>query len=935
MHKSNNALPIGARKALVSFTLVALSIVFAGCGNDAGDANRAEAVAGTGGERSDPRRTLLELKEAVQLAPDSSEARYRLGEFYLRMGDGAAALDELNAAIDAGAGPVRVEPKLIRALLQKGDVEKAMNRLADVEGRDSSAELLALQADAYVQSGESEPAKLYYEEALALDSAHVPALVGSALLALRTGDLDAAKTAADRALAVAPEDATVQAAAGEVALAQGRFDEAIRYFDELARLNPFSSAGGVGKARVEMTRGQFDEALALLKEQAKKFNGDLNVTLQQGLVSYFKGADDAAKDYFGTVLSKVPTHPGAQFYLAATLFRLQQLEQAENYLKAFLNQYPSYSPAIKLLASIELREHKPKDALETLDQAVAGDSQTAVLRAKALIASGDIDAGIAEFKRAAKENPDDKVVETELNLVQIRLGDLDDLLPTLQTRALGEGDTLESIMWVAYAHLAWQQWDEVVKFVTSLPADKRENAQVYNALGMAYFGKGDVAAARDAFTHGIEIEPATHQLRRNLANLLLDSGELDEAKQEVEALEKLAPQAASTLITAARLATLRGDDEGALALLEKARSTDSNDIESRRMLAARYLKKGLNEETITVCKEGLEIRPGDSSTLVLLGEALARTGRIDAAAQALTAAIASDPSNAYALVAAGTLKMEQGDFAGAGPILERAASIVPDNPDVLAARALVDTASGQRDEASRLVDALEEMEGVSARVAELRGDLAAAAGDFEKAVAAYGMAVQKKRIPESASKLHYSQLRAGEADLAVAGLEHLRDEFPDNVDVLSNLAQAYSAVGRDVDAAQVYETVLERKPDDIVALNNLALLKSTSGDPGGLVLAERAQKLAPGNPEIADTLGWILVGRGEAERAIDLYRRTIDRVKAMPAAQQASIRYHYAVALARNRERKKAVTELRAIAGEIDTDFPEREDAQALLKSLE
>jgi len=46
------------------------------------------------------------------------------------------------------------------------------------------------------------------------------------------------------------------------------------------------------------------------------------------------------------------------------------------------------------------------------------------------------------------------------------------------------------------------------------------------------------------------------------------------------------------------------------------------------------------------------------------------------------------------------------------------------------------------------------------------------------------------------------------------------------------------------------------------ALNGLAWLYHENGKPGALVMARKASKLAPDNPAIQDTYGWILVQSG-------------------------------------------------------------------------
>ena len=63
-------------------------------------------------------------------------------------------------------------------------------------------------------------------------------------------------------------------------------------------------------------------------------------------------------------------------------------------------------------------------------------------------------------------------------------------------------------------------------------------------------------------------------------------------------------------------------------------------------------------------------------------------------------------------------------------------------------------------------------------------------------------------------------------------------------------------------AVEQYERILTIDPDHVQALNNLAYVYHAAADERSLALAERAFELAPEDPTVADTYGWILTERG-------------------------------------------------------------------------
>jgi Flp pilus assembly protein TadD len=124
------------------------------------------------------------------------------------------------------------------------------------------------------------------------------------------------------------------------------------------------------------------------------------------------------------------------------------------------------------------------------------------------------------------------------------------------------------------------------------------------------------------------------------------------------------------------------------------------------------------------------------------------------------------------------------------------------------------------------------------------------------------------------------------------------------------------------------ETLAKEAPDDAMLLNNLAWLYAQAGDPRALATAEKAASLAPASPLAADTLGWILVQKGETARGAALLEKAVAAGPATPA-----MRYHLAVALSRSGK----TAEARRIVGErlqSKARFDDREAAQQLLATL-
>jgi Tfp pilus assembly protein PilF len=177
-------------------------------------------------------------------------------------------------------------------------------------------------------------------------------------------------------------------------------------------------------------------------------------------------------------------------------------------------------------------------------------------------------------------------------------------------------------------------------------------------------------------------------------------------------------------------------------------------------------------------------------------------------------------------------------------------------------------------------------------------------------------------------KLHASLSQAGKNKEASARLNQWLKEHPGDAASRAYLAETYIAEKQNKAAIEQYQTILSQNPKYVPALNNLAWLYQQEKDPHALEYAEKANQLAPDNPGVLDTLGWILVEQGDTKRGLPLLQKASSL-----APQAAEVHYHYAAGLAKAGDKTKARKELEQLLA-TGKPFPHIEDAKALLKQL-
>ena len=151
---------------------------------------------------------------------------------------------------------------------------------------------------------------------------------------------------------------------------------------------------------------------------------------------------------------------------------------------------------------------------------------------------------------------------------------------------------------------------------------------------------------------------------------------------------------------------------------------------------------------------------------------------------------------------------------------------------------------------------------------------------------------------------------------------------PKDALVLTYLGERDLATKRYPDAEKRFKTALARQPENPILLNNLAWVSEQLKDPTALEYAERANEIAPETPAIMDTLGSILVARGDMERGLQLLGKAAVRA---PNAYQ--IRLNFAKALVKAGRKDAARKELDTLV-KLDKRLPVQQEAAAVMAGL-
>jgi putative PEP-CTERM system TPR-repeat lipoprotein len=920
------------RKLSRTLTVGIIALVLAACGRN----DPASLVASARGymEKNDNKAAIIQLKNALQAAPDSAEARYLLGKALLENGEPGAAETEIRKAIDLKYPADETYPLLARALLQQGQYQKVVSALADRKLTTPLAQADALTSLGLARLGldQKQEARAAIEAALMAKPGYLQAIVAQARLAAVEKDLPGALKLVDTALATSPDDIPALLLKADLQTAQGQPEDGIKTLEHVLKIRPDALAARYVLVSVLARTNQLDRATAELEPAKKSGPKDPRTLYAEALIAYNRNDMAVARTAVQSALNVAPDYVAGLYLSALIDFRLGSYGAAGETLRAVLAKAPDDVGVRKVLAATYMREGRVTQALETLEPALQrSPDNTVLLRAAAeMYLASNNPAKAAEFYERANAL-DKNNVGGRVRLAQAQLatgGDTARALKDLEAIAAANPSAQEADLALISAHLQRRETDKALAAAEAFAKKQPGNPLAFNVEGVIYSSKRDLKAARAAFDQALKIDPKYIAAAQNLARLDLMERDFDGARKRYEQILVQDPRnEQASLALAGILAATNAPPADVKAAIDRAIAADPNSIRAHQALIAYFTQQHDVKSALTAARAAESAFPGNPQLLEALGTAQQAAGENNQALETLTRAAKSQPQNALPLYRLAGVQATTKDYDGAIATLHKAIRVQPEQgAEAWTALASVFIAAGRVEDG--IADSRKLQKEFPARAVgfAVEGEMLVRQKKFAEAATAFRDGLAREPIPLLSLRLYMALQAAGKQDQATAFALRWQKEHPKDV-VLRNFQGQQSLVNKDYrTAAQHFKAVLDVEPDNTVALNNLAWLLNELGDPKALEYAEHASALAPFAPSVMDTHGWILVQHGDAARGLVLLRKANNI-----APQDAEIQLHLAKALLKTGDKAAAKSELEKLAAQTK-ESAARTEAQQLLK---
>jgi tetratricopeptide (TPR) repeat protein len=416
-------------------------------------------------------------------------------------------------------------------------------------------------------------------------------------------------------------------------------------------------------------------------------------------------------------------------------------------------------------------------------------------------------------------------------------------------------------------------------------------AHLYAEMAGAYGNRGEyVNKAIDFYKQALKIDPTASYIEEELTDFYVQTGQLDKALQEAEALLKAHPDRASAHKVLARIYSRQiGDpDQGkvdqamlknAIAEYQKAADLDPKDTESLGMLA-RLSRVAHDDATAEKAyKQVLAQDPDDEDALNGLALVYADKGDFAGAVEMLKKAVEKNPEPRNVVMLAQFYDQAK-DFENGAEAWKQAVALTNGNPKVLRAYATDLYAAGHFDEALKALQELAAGDPKDDKLQLQIAELLRNKKDYDGAAAALAKARAISDSPEARFANAELLNAQGKHAEAIAEMQKLlndtkkdtynQEDRGNRLEMLERLGTYQLAAGKTQDGVASFHEIAELDPSlgSRVATQTVLALRDAKEYKAARQEADAALKKYPTDKQVIEMHALLLGDLGLTDTAL-------------------------------------------------------------------
>jgi tetratricopeptide (TPR) repeat protein len=730
--------------------------------------------------------------------------------------------------------------------------------------------------------------------------------------ALEARQFEVARGAFEQALALAPESGPAHYGIAKAFFGVGKTRAGIEALRGAARLDAKSSEPKVQLAQMLLVAGSLEEALVEAQGAVEIEPARADTYLIQGQVLAKLGRMPEALQAFQQAVEREPDSYRAVLSLAVAHNNARQFEEAEAAFRRAVEIEPGFSAEAALarfLAQDQTRDEETEAALQRVIELAASprevrlahetlvglyvqreryDDARALLKAATeqhaanvelgyLLAqveasAGNVGGAVSLLQQLAKENPTDTRPQLLLSSMMGKSGDRESAIVAAR---------------------------RAVEIDPGQPPARLRLAELLIDSGFSNAATGHVAEGRGLAESVLEDVPDHPGALMLLSKVALSEDRIDAAVTNLRAAVASAPNFARAHYRLGAALVIQGKKQAGRQALLRALEIEPDQLDARRLLVRVHAMLGSHEEAVEQARVVLSQASGEETIRVLAAENLVVLGRLEEAASLLKAIPASERS-ALMLHQLGRVLLQSGELEEARLAFGAALERDPFHHDTLRDMVPLDVQAGLFDVSVKRIEEAASGKPGDSDLRLLVGVVAVIDGRPQEAERSFKQALKlAPRNTQAYEHLARFYAMRGRLTEAVRSYEVAVAARPEDAHLHHFLGVLYQYGGNLNRAAKSYDKAVGLAPDLAESKNNLAYILAETGTDldRALELAQDAVAQLGEVANVADTLGWVLVKRGQSNEAIEVLNRAeASALETKDVNSVGTIRQHLATA---------------------------------------
>ena len=705
--------PVGVR-LLILVPVAAAVLLTSGCGGAESRKARHFAKGQEYLAAENYEKARIEFRNALQIAPTDSEARYENGVVEEKLGRPQAAVPFYQGALDSNPDNVKARAALGRIYLLGGQPTMALDTVQPgLAKHPDDAELLTLRAGAHTQLKDVVSARVDAERATQLAPNNEDAIEVLAGIERAEQHADKAEQLLRDAIKRLPGSVELRLVLAQLEAGLGHSDETEALLTELVRLKPADKAHRLRLAQFYARLDKVDEAEKVLRDGVKALPAErmMKLALVEFLAS--RRSPDAAEKELKDFIAADPKDYDLRFNLAQFYVKGKDLPKAEAIYRQVITEAQLEAPGLTArvrLAALRIQQDDIKGAETLITEVLAKsprDDDALILRGNLALAQKDPKGAISDLRSVLRDQPNSVGIMRTLARAHIANGEPALAEETMRRAVDGNPGDAQARLDLAQLLAELGKPEQAKPFIDELVKRQPNNRPALETQFRIALATKDLVTAKSAADAVIAIDPKASVGYFYEGAVADAAGQHDKALASYDQALKLDPQALDSLQALIRdLVTLKrtpealrrldeliaANPEAAFAanikgevLLADKRQQDAMTafrlaiarepkvwIPYRNLALAQFGLKD-NEAAIATLRTGIDQAANPEGLQVDLSRVLEGLGRYDEAIAVYEAALKRNPQSD---VVANNLAMLLVTYRKDAPDLDRAKSLV-------------------------------------------------------------------------------------------------------------------------------------------------------------------------------------------------------------------------------------------------------------------